>query len=172
MRTNTRIYQNVAPEINNSFVDQIRESVAFNNYFPTERIVTALAAAPLFPLPNEDQEYFSGYRIAVLLAEACLHKSLDNENSGLMSRMFLEQMGNSKLSSVGGKFLDRGRLLILKDMSGKKLMSEIVELLKENFQDKNFLEGAEDARSLFLAYWKEFEKHGLNYTDLPAPPKR
>ncbi len=172
MRTNTPIYLTIAPERNVSSVEQLLEGVAFNNHFPTERIVTTLASIPLFPLPNEDQEYYAGYRIVVLLAQACLHKSLDNENSDMMSRMFLMQMGNSKFSSVGEKFLDRGRLLILKDMSGKKMMSEIVELLKESFSDKSFREGAEDARSLFLAYWKEFEKRGLNYTDIPTPPKR
>lgn len=172
MRENTRIYQAVAPQRNNAFVEQMLEGVAFNNYFPTERIVTTLASIPLFSLPDEDQEYYSGYRATVLLAQACLHKSLDNENSDTMSRMILTQMGNNRLSSVGEKFLDRGRLLILRDTSGKKLMSEIVEFLKENFLDKNFGEGAEDARSLFLAYWKEFEKRGLNYTDIPAPPKR
>jgi len=172
MRINTRIYQSVAPERNNAFIEKMLEDVAFNNQFPTERIVTTLASIPLFPLPDEDQEYYSGYRTTVLLSQACLHKSLDNENSDLMSRMFLLQMGDSNFSSVGEKFLDRGRLLILKDMSAKKLMSEIVEFLKENFSDKSFREGTEDARSLFLAYWKELEKRGLNYTDLPAPPKR
>ncbi len=172
MRTKSRIYQSIAPDRNNAFVEQMLEGVAFNNHFPTERIVTTLVSIPLFPLPDEDQEYYSGYRATVLLAQACLHKSLENENSDMMSRTFLVQMGNSKFSSVGEKFLDRGRLLILKDMSGKKLMSEIVELLKENFSDKSFQEGTEDARSLFLAYWKEFEKRGLNYTNIPAPPKR
>lgn len=172
MRTSSRIYQTIAPEQNDAFIEQMLESVAFNNYFPTERIVTALASIPLSPSPNEDQDYCAGYRVAVLIAQACLHKSLDNENSDMMSQMFIMQMGDSKFSSVGEKFLDRGRLLILKDMSGKKMMGEIVELLKENFTDKSFREGVEDARALFLAYWKEFEKRGLNYTDIPAPPKR
>lgn len=172
MRTNTLLFLAVAPERNFSLVQQILREVTLNDYFPTERIVTTLASIPLYPMPNEDQEYYTGYRIAVLLAQACLHKSLDNENSDTLSQMLLLQMGNSKLSPVAEKFLDKGRLLILKDMSGKKLMSEIVELLRENFSDKNFRDGVEDARSLFLAYWKELEKRGLNYTDLPAPPKR
>lgn len=172
MRTNSRIYLSVAPEKNVSFVEQLLEGIAFNDNFPTERIVVTLSLIPSLALPDEDQEYFLGYRATVMIAHACLYRPLENENSDVMSRMILLQIMNSNLSSLGEKFLERGKLLILKDMSGKKLMSEIVVFLKEYFSDKNFCEGAEDARSLFLAYWKELEKRGLNYTDLPAPPKR
>ena len=172
MRTNSRIYQSVAPEQNSALVKHILEDVAFKAYFPTERIIVTLSSLPSLALPNEDQEYFSGYQSTIMIAHACLHMALENENSESMSRMLLAQMTNSSISSIGEDFLDKGKMLILKDRSGKKLLSEIVELLKSYFSHKSFQEGTEDARSLFLAYWKELEKRGLNYTDLPTPPKR
>lgn len=172
MRKSNRIFQSISPELNGNLLTKTLEEVAFNDYYPTERIVTILATVPSMAMPNEDKDYFLGYRTATLLAQACLYRSLDNDNSDMMAHMILSQIMDRNLSLAGERFLDSGRRLLLRDMSGKRMMSKIVTVLKDSGGNKSFCEGVEDARSLFESYWKEFEKRGLNYTDLPAPPKR
>jgi len=165
------LYRLYAPEHNPNLLNQIVEKIAKEDWFPTRAIIVGVSVeAPMMITQNEGakfggMEHFQGFRAAITLMNSSIYMASDDPMSQMMANNSLMQSMNSEVMDLGQRFLDTGRTLLLRDLSGKRLMAEIIKQLKSNFPNQDFQRGAKTAEDIFLAYWKILERLGFDLID-------
>ena len=174
MGHNSPIYRLYAPEHNPSILAQIVEKIR-ENWFPTRAIILGVSVeAPMMITPHQADEFggmehFKGFRSAITLMNSSIYTLQEDEGGNMMANNSLMQAMDFKLVQIGQQFLNTGYSLLIRDLSGKRLMSEIIKLLNVNFPNKDFQSGAKTAEDIFLAYWRKLEGMGLDLTDVRKP---
>jgi hypothetical protein len=165
----------LAPEHNATLRNRILEKIMAEEWYPTFAIILAIATeAPSVILPDEEAKYgglkhFQGFQATITVVKSCLYKARGDETANLIANQTLLQAWDSEIVNFGRSFLDKGQMLLLRDISGKRLMADVVLKLKEKFPESDFRRGAETAQDIFLSHWKVLEQKGINLTDKRAP---
>ena len=174
-RNNMPLYKTFAPAHNSELRSEIFTHIFKETWFPTLAIVEGISinAPHLYsekvkPLAEED--VFNGFHAAINLMLACINYVRPDEYGkaaamGISRRLW--HYINKEQADFVEKFIASYSQLLLKDLSGKRLMSELIRQFGSNFGDK-FMIGSKIAEDLFLAYWSEIEREGISLTNVEA----